>query len=125
LNLLRVFIFILISGRILFSQQDSTSHFVSNNYEAQSFFIEGKTLELQFNFSGALENYKTALKYDKAPGIYYAIANVYYISERYQDAIIEINNALKYSPDEIKYLELKGNIYSNNKVLYASFFCVF
>jgi len=111
LNLLRVFIFILISGRILFSQQDSTSHLVSNNYEAQSFFIEGKTLELQFNFSGALENYKTALKYDKAPGIYYAIANVYYSSERYQDAIIEINNALKYSPDEIKYLELKGNIY--------------
>ena len=98
-------------SNVLFSQQDNRIPVVSQNYDAQIFFIEGKTLELEYKFIPALESYKTALKYDKAPGIYYAIANIYYIVDKPQEAIFQINNALNLDPDEIDYLELKGNIY--------------
>ncbi|HEY5125499.1 MAG TPA: tetratricopeptide repeat protein, partial [Ignavibacteria bacterium] len=101
----------LIVSSALFAQDENSAPVVSQNYDAQSFFIEGKSLEMQYKYIPALENYKTALKFDKAPGIYFAIANVYYNLEKYQDAIFEINNALKLAPDEIKYLELKANIY--------------
>jgi len=100
-----------IISNVLFSQQDTRIAVVSKNYEAQSFFIEGKTLELQYKFIPALESYKTALKYDQAPGIYYAIANIYYNIDKLQEAIFEVNNALKLDSDDIDYLELKGNIY--------------
>lgn len=99
--------FLLIIGSILNAQDEKTVPVVSRNYDAQSFFIEGKTLEMEYKLIPALENYKTALKFDKAPGIYFAIANIYYNLGKYQDATYEINNALKLVPDEIKYLELK------------------
>ena len=96
---------------VLYSQEENDMPVVSQNYEAQSFFIEGKTLELQYKLIPALESYKTALKYDNAPGIHYAIANIYYNTDKFPEAIFEINNALKLDSNEIDYLELKGNIY--------------
>jgi tetratricopeptide (TPR) repeat protein len=93
------------------AQSDTGYVKVSDNYYAQNLFIEGKILELQYNYVRALENYRTALNYDKSPGIYFAISNIYYETERYLDALTEINNALKLARSEIKYLEHKGHIY--------------
>lgn len=84
---------------------------VSSNYYAESLFIEGKTLELQQKYSEAIENYRAALNYDKAPGIYYTIASVYVTLKRQRDALAEINNALRLAPRETIYKELKGDIY--------------
>ncbi|MDD5362607.1 MAG: tetratricopeptide repeat protein [Ignavibacteria bacterium] len=89
--------------------QDSTEY--SANQDALKFFVSGKSAELREDFKSALENYRTALKYDKAPGIYFAIANVNLKNGKLQDALLEINNALKISPDNIDYKTLKANIY--------------
>jgi tetratricopeptide (TPR) repeat protein len=58
-----------------------------------------------------LENYKTALKYYKSPGIYYAISHIYSEQGKFQEALLEINNALKMAPDDVDYLEHKARIY--------------
>jgi tetratricopeptide (TPR) repeat protein len=79
--------------------------------EGLKFFVEGKSAELKDEFKNALEYYRTALKYEKAGGIYFAIANVYVKLGKYQDALIEINNALKFNPENLEYLTLKANIY--------------
>jgi tetratricopeptide (TPR) repeat protein len=79
--------------------------------EGVKFFIEGKSAELREDFKNALEYYKTALKFEKAGGIYFAIANVYVKLGKYQDALIDINNALKYNTENLDYLTLKANIY--------------
>jgi tetratricopeptide (TPR) repeat protein len=89
--------------------QDSTEY--SANQDALKFFISGKSAELREDFKSALENYRTALKFDKAPGIYFAIANINLKNGKLQDALLEINNALKFSPDNIDYKTLKANIY--------------
>jgi len=92
--------------------QDLKDHeSVSNNYYAQSLFIEGKTLELQQKYSEAIENYRAALNYDKAPGIYYTLASVYVALKRPKDALTEINYALRLDPGKTLYKELKGDIY--------------
>jgi tetratricopeptide (TPR) repeat protein len=75
------------------------------------FFIEGKSSELKEDYKNALENYRTALKYEQAGGIYFAIANIYVKTGKYQDALIEINNALKFNSGSLEYLTLKANIY--------------
>ncbi len=85
------------------SQQDSIN--------ALQFFVDGKTEEMKGNYFAALENYKTALKLHKSQGIYYAISIVYSQLGRLQEALIEINNALKISPTEIEYLEQKARLY--------------
>ncbi|MBL7129562.1 MAG: tetratricopeptide repeat protein [Ignavibacteria bacterium] len=95
----------------LHAQKNDDKEKVSDNYIAQSFFIEGKTLELQYNYQQAIEHYRTALKYDKSPGIYFAISSVYYNSGDFRKALLEINNALRLSPNNIKYLEHKAGIY--------------
>ncbi len=88
--------------------QDSTGF---RDEEAVSLFIAGKSAELREDYKSALENYRTALKRDKSPGIYFAIANVNLRTGKLQDALIEINNALKLSPDNTEYKTLKANIY--------------
>lgn len=98
----------------LFVNQDSYSQTdddkVSKNEQAQSYFIAGKTAELKFNYYDALQNYQTALKYDKAAGIYFAIANLQFTLEKPDDALNSINSALRISPTDLTYLELKANI---------------
>jgi tetratricopeptide (TPR) repeat protein len=89
--------------------QDRTEY--SADPDALKFFISGKSAELREDFKTALEDYRTALKYDKAPGIYFAIANINLKNGKLQDALLEINNALKFSPDNIDYKTLKANIY--------------
>lgn len=87
----------------VYAQQDSI--------DAIQFFIDGKTEEIKGNSFAALENYKTALKLYKSPGIHYAISYIYSFQGKLQEALIEINNALKFTPQDIDYLEHKARIY--------------
>lgn len=81
---------------------------VSKNVAAQDFFISGKIAELKFNYIEALQNYQTALKFDSAAGIYFAIANLQTTIEKYDDALNSVVNALRKEPRNIDYLELKA-----------------
>ncbi|MCX6165805.1 MAG: tetratricopeptide repeat protein [Ignavibacteriae bacterium] len=101
--ILTVFIVLTFTGVRSRNQQDSIN--------AIQFFVDGKTEELKGNIFTALENYKTALKLHKSPGIYYAISNIYSLQGKMQEALIEINNALKLAPNDIDYLEHKARIY--------------
>ena len=81
--------------------EDTTSY----KRKAEALFIEGKTLELKNNYLGAIENYKTALQFDKAPGIYYALGNLYYYLGKNQDALTYVKKALDVTPNDTEYLE--------------------
>jgi len=98
-----------------FSQQKPLEDKVTKNEKAIYYFIEGKTLELKNNYIQAVENFRTALKYDKAPGIYHALAEVYFKLSKNDEALIEIINALKLNPDYPNYLETLANIYIARK----------
>lgn len=87
--------------------EDTTSY----KRKAEALFIEGKTLELKNNYLGAIENYKTALQFDKAPGIYYALGNLYYFLGKYQDALTFVKKALDVSPNDTEYLERLSSVY--------------
>ena len=98
--------FLLSDAAVSQAQRDSVF-----NETAVKYFIEGKSAELTGDNKSALEYYSTALKYEKAGGIYFAAANVFVKLGKYQDALIEVNNALKYNPENLEYLTLKANIY--------------
>ncbi len=83
----------------------------SNRRKAEALFIEGKTLELKNNYLGAIENYKTALQFDKAPGIYYALGDLYYFLGKYEDALQHTKKALDVSPRDTEYLERLSSVY--------------
>lgn len=104
-------ILLLLLSNTAFPQRVNNSKDVTSDDKALFFFIEGKTLELRNNYIGAIENYRTALKYDKSPGIYHALADVYYRLSKPDEAFTEIKNALKLSPQNQNYLETLANIY--------------
>ncbi|MEO6694265.1 MAG: tetratricopeptide repeat protein [Ignavibacteria bacterium] len=114
-NLPIVISFIICFSNISYSQKKSDRDKVSDNEKAIFYFIEGKTLELKNNYIQAVENFRTALKYDKAPGIYHALAEVYFKLSKYDEALIEITNALNLDSDNPNYLEILSNIYIARK----------
>jgi tetratricopeptide (TPR) repeat protein len=87
------------------------SQSIQDSLNSLQFFIDGKTEEIKGDVYGALENYKTALKFHKSPGIYCAISKIYSEQGKLQEALFEINNALKLSPYDIDYLKHKARIY--------------
>src|SRR5437868_6592906 len=91
--------------------KDSTK----NKRVAQEYFIEGKTYELQTRFLDALENYKTALKYDNAAGINFAVANLYLNLSKPDDALPYMKKALQLDPKNISYHEKMALVYINKK----------
>lgn len=108
-RLLKIFLltlFLIPSGTF---SQDSTEYGIDR--ESLSLFVAGKSAELREDYNTAMEYYRTALKRNKAPGIYFAIANINLKTGKLQDALLEINNALKLSPDNNEYKTLKANIY--------------
>ena len=105
------FLTFLIAVNFSFAQDDKVSY----NEKAMKYFIEGKTLELQNNFIGAVENFRDALKYDKAPGIYHALSQVYFKLGKTDEAKTEVKKALKIQPDNQNYLETLANINIANK----------
>jgi len=106
LKILVLFLFLIPSGAF---SQDSTEYGIDR--ESLSLFVAGKSAELREDYNTAMEYYRTALKRNKAPGIYFAIANINLKTGKLQDALLEINNALKLSPDNNEYKTLKANIY--------------
>lgn len=88
---------------------------IIKNDKALSYFIEGKTLELKNDYIGAIENFRTALKYDKSPGIYYALSKIYFKLSKFDEALSEINNSLKINPENQNYLEVLADIYIGKK----------
>lgn len=83
----------------------------SDSLRSIEFFIDGKTEDVKGNHLAALENYKTALKFYKSPGIYFAISQIYSEQGKMQEALIEINNALRMAPGDLDYLDHKARIY--------------
>ncbi len=88
---------------------------VKNKRVAQEYFIEGKSYELQTHFLDALENYKTALKYDNAAGINFAIANLYLYLNKPDDALPYMKKALSIEPKNISYNEKLALVYISKK----------
>ncbi|CAN5449775.1 tetratricopeptide repeat protein [soil metagenome] len=88
---------------------------VKNKRVAQEFFIEGKTFELQTRFLDALENYKTALKYDNAAGINFAIASLYLNLSKPDDALPYMKKAILIEPKNVSYFEKLALIYISKK----------
>ncbi len=108
-RLIKIFLltlFLIPSGAF---SQDSTEYGIDR--ESLSLFVAGKSAELREDYNTAMEYYRTALRRNKAPGIYFAIANINLKTGKLQDALLEINNALKLSPDNNEYKTLKANIY--------------
>jgi len=98
----------------LFAQDNNLSDTTmsAENPIAMYYFIAGKTAELKEDYHGALENYRIALRYENSPGIHFAVSYVNVLLGNYQDALIDINNALKLSPGNTEYLEQKAKIYN-------------
>lgn len=122
MNLLlkNLFFFLLIiifsaGSEFSYSQNKKTGSEEIKNEKALRYFIEGKTLELQNDYIGAIENYRSALKLDKSPGIYYSLSYVYYKLNKFNEALTEIKKALDLNPNSESYLELAANIYISQK----------
>jgi tetratricopeptide (TPR) repeat protein len=81
------------------------------NPDALELFIDGKTLELQDNYIGAIQKYKEALKIEKAAGIYYTLSKLYYNVSQYQSALESGLEALKMDPDNIDYKDNLADVY--------------
>ncbi len=113
--LLTLIIFATGYSQPLYSQQKNNNENITTNENALSFFIEGKTLELKNNFVGAIESYRTALKFDKSAGIYHALSEVYFKLAKFEEAKAEADNALKLKPGNPDYLETLANIYIAEK----------
>ena len=78
---------------------------------AKGYFFDGKILELQEDYTSAIEMYRNALNYDRSPGIYFAISAAYLKLDKPKEAITEINKAISLDPKEISYLKQKADIY--------------
>ncbi|RPI17822.1 MAG: hypothetical protein EHM58_07755 [Ignavibacteriae bacterium] len=81
------------------------------NPKALQLFIEGKTLELQNNYIGAVNKYREALKIEQAPGIYYSLSKLYYDVSQYQKSLEAGLEALKIAPENLTYKENVSDVY--------------
>jgi tetratricopeptide (TPR) repeat protein len=115
-HLFFLLILVFLAGtNVTFSQSGKDYSDEVKSDKALKFFIEGKTLELQNDYIGAIENYRAALKIDKSPGIYYSLSYVYYKLNKFNEALTEIKKALALNPNSESYLELAANIYISQK----------
>ncbi len=101
----------LITGCSSGSEITDEGDYEPDKSKAEQLFIKGKLAELKYNFYEALENYNTALKYDKSQGIYYALSELYFNLGKYNESLSAIQKALDFEPNNIKYREQKANVY--------------
>ncbi|MBS1516885.1 MAG: tetratricopeptide repeat protein [Bacteroidetes bacterium] len=83
----------------------------SDSSKALFYFIEGKTMELQNNYIGAVENFRNALKFNQSSGIYFALSEVYFKLGKYDESLSEVKKALRLKPDDEDFLEMLANNY--------------
>ena len=113
LIILTAVITLILGSELSYPQNSKTK--ISDKEKSLGYFIDGKTMELQNNFIGAIEDFREALKYEKSAGIYFALAQVYIKLGKADDAQTEINKALKISPEDQNYMEALANIYIAKK----------
>ncbi len=78
---------------------------------AMQLFIDGSLKESKGQFAEAILDYQDALRYDKDPAIYYALAKNYAGLKRYVASIENALEAIKLDSSKIDYRELLGQIY--------------
>ncbi len=103
--------FMTLSTSGVYSQTGKSSVSDKDREKALELFIEGKTLELKQDYVGAMQAYRSALRYDKSAGIYHALSDVYFKLYKFEEAKEEILKALKLAPDNVDYLENLANSY--------------
>ena len=89
-------------------QEDTESN---PKQKAIEHFVNGSVAEQEGNYTDAIGEYQTALKYDSSGGIYYSLAKSYF-------AVNKLSKALQYSrlsvgkePNEIEYYNLMSDIF--------------
>ncbi len=84
---------------------------------AVEYFIQGTVADQKGDYKEAISNYEKALRYDPAPGVYFAIAKDYFLLNKLSLAKENVDNAIKDDSLNIEYYNLLANIYfTGNKV---------
>jgi tetratricopeptide (TPR) repeat protein len=79
--------------------------------KALELFIEAKTYELKDNYLAAISKYNDALRVEKAPGIYFALARLYSNVTQHQKSLEFGLEAIKLNPDNLDYKEHVADTY--------------
>lgn len=74
-------------------------------------FIAGQVYELKGDYASAILEYQDALRYDKSPGIYNAIAKAYHKIGKHSLAVQMAQEAVRLDPSNIAYRETLVDIY--------------
>lgn len=83
---------------------------------ALSHFINGTLLDVKDEYEAAITEYKWASALDPKAGIYYCIAKDSYIIGKYDEALVNINKAVKKDSINEAYSDMLGDILiANNK----------
>lgn len=82
-----------------------------NRSAAMRLFIDGSVKESKGQYADAILDYQEALRYDKDPAIYYALAKNYFILKRLTPAAENALEAVKLDSTKIDYRELLAQIY--------------
>ena len=80
---------------------------------AEDSFINGTILDMQDKYAEAILEYLDALKFDKSPGIYYAISKDYYRLGKIATAIDYAQKAVAGDAANTEYLYLLASIYTS------------
>lgn len=88
--------------------------------DCEELIMEAKSTKNNKNFEKALEIFTKILNKDPKNlplkmEMYFEIAEIEFLQKKYQEALQNVNNALKICEDEIKALKLRGQIYSQLK----------
>ncbi len=82
-----------------------------NRDKAIEHFIAGQVYELKGDYASAILEYQDALRYDKSPGIYNAIAKAYRKIGKHSLAVQMAQEAIRLDPSNIAYRETLVDIY--------------
>ena len=103
--------FSILSGIIILLLQANI--WAQDSDSAKDIFIQGKIADLKGDYITAVEDYLSALKYEDAAGIHFALSQVYAKLNRFKDAMTEINKALLKNESNKEFLMQKANLYIN------------
>ncbi len=84
---------------------------VENRDKAIEHFITGLVYEMRGDYASAILEYQDALRYEKSPGIYNAIAKAYHKIGKHSLAVQMALEAVKLDPKNVSYRETLADIY--------------
>lgn len=91
--------------------RELTHRRIENKDKAIEHFIAGQVYELKGDYASAILEYQDALRYDKSPGIYNAIAKAYQKIGKHSLAVQMAKEAIKLDSLNISYRETLADIY--------------